>query len=426
MRQAQPSLEPDSMIMRRTHSSQILPGRFAREARGWLTAVALSAPLAACDQLDRALSVDTPSRLPAEELEQPASAALLVSGAEADFQCALGAYIVVGGLITGELADATQTAARWSYDRRVIDPAESRYSLSACQDIGVYTPLSTARFTSDQAVSRLEGWTDEQVDDRQALIAKAAAYAGYSLLLLGEGFCAAAIDEGPQLSQQQVFALAEERFTKAIASAQAASDPDLATLAYVGRARARLNQGNGTGADADAALVPADFEYELETFGSALRLNNRVFVENTQTAAVSVGEAYRSLGDDRVAVETDPAREFAQDRLTPLFLQQKYTERTSPYVVASGREAALIRAEVAGGVTAQLVEDRRRTLFLEGQRLYDIQRFADVDPTLVPLTPAPGTAYPKGGSYGDLAGERCMPLPDVERLNNPNIPDAAD
>ena len=398
--------------------------RLARAARGWLTALAMSAPLAGCDQLDRALSVDTPSRLPAEELDRPESAELLVNGAEADFQCALGAYIVVGGLISGELADATQTAARWSYDRRVIDPAESRYSLSACQDIGVYTPLSTARFTNDEAVRKLEGWTDEQVSDRQALIARAAAYAGYSLLLLGEGFCSAAIDEGPELSQQDMFVLAEERFTKAIAAATAAATPELANLAYVGRARARLNQGNGAGADADAALVPPDFEYTLETFASASRLNNRVFAENTQTAAVSVGEAYRSLGDPRVAVTTDPAREFAQDRLTPLFLQGKYPERTSPYIVASGREAALIRAEVAGGVTPQLVEDRRRTLFLEGQRLYDIQRFAAVDPALVPLTPAPGTAYPKGGSYGDLAGLRCMPLPDVERLNNPNIPDA--
>src|SRR5919107_4785202 len=142
MRHAHPSLEPDSTNMRRTHCIHASTRRLARAARGWLTAVAMSAPLAGCDQLDRALSVDTPSRLPAEELDKPESAELLVNGAEADFQCALGAYIVVGGLISGELADPTQTAARWSYDRRVIDPAESRYSLSACQDIGVYTPPS--------------------------------------------------------------------------------------------------------------------------------------------------------------------------------------------------------------------------------------------------------------------------------------------
>jgi starch-binding outer membrane protein, SusD/RagB family len=410
--------------MRSTYTTRTRARRLARDARGWLAAVALSAPLAACDQLDRALSVETPSRLPADVLTQPESAELLVNGAEADFECALGAYIVVGGLISGELADATQTAARWSYDRRVIDPAESRYSLSACEDIGVYTPLSTARFTSDQALTRLEGWTDEEVENRQGLMARAADYAGYSLLLLGEGFCSAATDEGPELSQQELFALAEERFTRAIAAATAAEETDLLNLAYVGRARARLNQGNGAGADADAALVPPDFEYTLETFTTPNRLNNRVFVENTQTAAVSVGESYRNLNDPRVAVGTDPGRPLAQDRLTPFFIQEKYDSRTAPYIVASGREAALIRAEVAGGVTPQLVEDRRRTLFLEGQRLFDIQRFAAVDPALVPLTPAPGTPYPKGGSYGDLAGQRCMPLPDVERLNNPNIPDA--
>ena len=37
----------------------------------------------------------------------------------------------------------------------------------------------------------------------------------------------------------------------------------------------------------------------------------------------------------------------------------------------------------------------------------------------VALNPAAGTAYPiKGGTYGTT---RCLPLPDVERFNNPNI-----
>jgi starch-binding outer membrane protein, SusD/RagB family len=391
------------------------------EAGRWLAALLLAVPLAACNDV---LSVETPSRLPAAELDKPENATLLVKSSEADFQCALGAYVVVAGLISGELADATQTAARWSYDRRVIDPSESRYSVSPCEAIGVYSPLATARFTNDEAVRKLEGWSDEQVSGRQALIAKAAAYAGYSVLLLGEGFCTAPVASlGPALTQTQLFAEAEARFTKAIEAAQAADDDDLLFLAYVGRARARLYQGKGTDAAADAALVPADFEYTLETVASNGRLNNRVFVENVQTAAVTVGEAYRGSTDPRVVIDQDPERPTGQDASTPLFFQTKYTSRSAPYVVASGKEAELIAAEAAGGVTAQLVEDRRLALFLEGQRLYDIQRFAAVDPALVPLTPTPGTDYPKGGSYGDLNGARCMPLPDVERLNNPNIPD---
>lgn len=70
----------------------------------------------------------------------------------------------------------------------------------------------------------------------------------------------------------------------------------------------------------------------------------------------------------------------------------------------------------AGGTAAevrtQVLEERRRELFLEGHRLGDIIR-NDID-----LTPPAGTPFPKGGIYGN---QICFPLPDVERNNNPNI-----
>jgi hypothetical protein len=66
----------------------------------------------------------------------------------------------------------------------------------------------------------------------------------------------------------------------------------------------------------------------------------------------------------------------------------------------------------AAAVSRELVEERRRELWLEGQRLYDIRRFS------LPLVPATGTPFAKGGSYGTTT---CLPLPDVERFNNPSI-----
>jgi starch-binding outer membrane protein, SusD/RagB family len=62
--------------------------------------------------------------------------------------------------------------------------------------------------------------------------------------------------------------------------------------------------------------------------------------------------------------------------------------------------------------TAALVEERRRELFVQGNRWYDVRRFN------LPQNPATGTQYPKGGVYGD---QRCWPLPDAERLANPNF-----
>ena len=64
-------------------------------------------------------------------------------------------------------------------------------------------------------------------------------------------------------------------------------------------------------------------------------------------------------------------------------------------------------------VQTQLVEERRRELFLEGHRLGDLRRYN------LPFLPAAGTPYPGGG--GVYGTQTCFPLPDIERINNPNI-----
>ena len=72
-----------------------------------------------------------------------------------------------------------------------------------------------------------------------------------------------------------------------------------------------------------------------------------------------------------------------------------------------------VTGQTAAQVRAQVIEERRRELFLEGHRLGDMRRFQ------VPLNPATGTTYTTGGgTYGD---QTCFPLPDVEKINNPNI-----
>jgi starch-binding outer membrane protein, SusD/RagB family len=126
-----------------------------------------------------------------------------------------------------------------------------------------------------------------------------------------------------------------------------------------------------------------------------------------------------------------------------MWQQGKYAGLGTPLPIATYDEAQLIIAEAqlrAGSPTAAvntinalrarsgtpaytgptdaasvmnlLIQERRRELWLEGQHLYDLIRF-----NLTP-TPAPGTSFPKGGQYGTT---RCLPLPNVERLNNPNI-----
>ena len=322
-------------------------------------------------------------------------------------------------------------------------PTDAHYSTFNCVALGVYTPINTARFSADQALQRLEGWTDQQVANRQRLIATAAAFAGYSMLLLGEGFCSGVIQGGPELQSAAIFDSAETRFTRALTAAQAAGDAQLVNLALVGRARARINRGNRAGAAEDAARVPLGFVYNAVGDANADRRANRIFSQNGAGTVTTVAPAYRNL---TVAGQPDPrvrvvnGNRLAGDQLNPFFVQQKYTAFTSPTPIATGVEAQLILAEARGGAegiavlnalraragvalpaltaaeaadfTRALFEERRRELFLQGNRWFDLRR------ANLPLDPAPGTAYSKGGAYGT---QRCWPLPDVERLANPNL-----
>jgi hypothetical protein len=393
--------------------------------------------LVACGTL---LEVEAPSRILEQTLLQPSNAPVLVAGAVADFECALGNFVLTGGTLADEFSDSQANAATWDIDRRTNFPATTLYATGGCGGFGVYTPLSIARFQADQALQLLEKWTDAEVPGRATLQAQAAAFAGYSYVLMGEMFCSCAFDLGPELQPAGVFALAEERFTRVINATGAPAD--LRNLALVGRARARINQGKRTEAAADAAQVPAGFVYTAKTTAAAGRAENRIFRFNNTTGTVTVDSQFRG---QRVGDAPDPRVNVADSGrggslpAVRLWVQTKYRSLSDPIPMATWREAVLIRAEVAGGQTAvqlinqlrtasnlpafsstvdsqiqaQVREERRRELFLEGHRLFDTIRFN------LPLVPAAGAVFPNGG--GNYGSNKCLPLPDVERLNNPNI-----
>jgi hypothetical protein len=323
-----------------------------------------------------------------------------------------------------------------------VTPSDGIYSTPSCAGIGVYTPVSTARWSADNALSKLEGWSDADVPNRQSLIATAAAYSGYGHLLLAEGFCTIAIDLSAELMPQEVFTRAEAKFTRAIEAAQAANNNDILNMARVGRARARLNLGKAAEAAADARLVEEGYLKVATASITEARRRNRVAEENRSgIARVSVDSAFFGLtvgGQPDTRVRVVDGGRFAVDAETRLLVQQKYAEPSTSFPIASWDEAQLIIAEAEGGaeavaainrlrdkadlpayaggsaaeITAQVREERRRELWLEGQRLGDTRRWS------LTLPPAAGTPYPKGGNYGDA---RCLPLPNVERLANPNI-----
>jgi starch-binding outer membrane protein, SusD/RagB family len=398
---------------------------------------------AACD-VNSLLDVDAPSQVPSERLETPRNAALLVNGAIADFECAYGAFVMVMGVMSDELQDKQLGAAGWFYDRRDagLNPG-SAYGTSGCsnpQTPGVYVPISTARWSADNALNFLDQWSDAEVPNRGVLATRAALYSAFSYNLLGMAMCSAAIDGGPEVNSRSLLEAAEERFTRAIQLATGAGLAQEGLAARAGRARVRLYLGNGPGARGDAEQIPLSFVFNATAAQDNTRRYNRVFHSNILTR--NYGVAVQSRGLTTGGVEDPRSRSrFAGSNAvdgTPLWVQEKYPNYNSPIPIVTGGEMALVRAEVLGGQQAvdlinqlrdrhslprfaggteaeireAIIEERRRELWLQGHRQYDIGRFN------VPRVPATGTPYPKGGVYGDTT---CLPLPDVERFNNPNI-----
>ncbi len=436
--------------MRHIHrKSSARPGS-SRGAAGvaLICGVGLLVGIAACDS-NRLLSVSTPNNVAVAIINEPANARLMVNSAITDFECAFGSAVLVQGIISDELGDAQLGAAGWPYDRRDANTQTNGiYGANSCnsaQNPGIYTPLSTARWDADHAIKNLTEWTDAQVPERQFLLAQANLYAGFSYAMLGMAMCQAAFDLGPAVDQAAMFALAEQRFTAAITAAQAAGKTNIVNAAYVGRARVRLYQGNKAGAAADAALVPAGFVYNATYDATNSRRYNRVYSATAQFGDYTVETQSQNLKTENGEVDPRSASQLTAtrpaDSKTPIWVPTKYAAGdAAPIPMARYEEAQLILAEIQGGSTAVsiinamratvglkpytgatdaaaiknlVIDERRRVLFAEGFRNYDIGRFN------IPLSPAVGTAFPnKGGSYGNTI---CLPLPDVERFNNPNI-----
>ena len=435
--------------------------------------------LTACD-LDKLLSVESATLIPAVELESPANAALLVNGAAADFDCAFNSYAAVTALISGELVDALQTADRWPYHQRTVVQNQSRYSTFGCTALGLYQPLQASRVSANNVRRLMEGWTDVQVPNRALLIARATAYEGWSQLLLAEVFSTMVFSSvngetvtwGSEITRAQALDSAINTLTQALTAAQAltgAAADSIEYFALAGRARARHDlayNANAAAPDAallaaaraDAALVPAAFEWRATASATTGRRNNRIFNESNNTVTQqnsSVGAYYRTIGRQPSTTTGDPRvpvqnmNRVSNGTAVPQWAQLKYPDVAQPIAVVTGREMQLLIAEVdrltpatcvastqpiittfrtagAQGAyvactstaadLAEIQDQRRRSLWLQGVYLADVIRYN------ITLAPAAGTQTPWGQSYGSDSGRsQLLPLPDVERLNNPNI-----
>ena len=380
------------------------------------------------------LDVQLPGKVPASSLESAGLAKTVTNGAQADFECAFSEYVHDTGLWSNELlnSSANGEVVGWgarlsSYDNGILP---CQFAAATLGNYALYVPLQTARVQAENALTKLNAFTDAQVPNRASLIAAAATYAGFTYTLLGEAYCEMATGPTePLITPAATLGIAESKFTAAIAAA-APADAAMRNAAYIGRARVRLDLNNDAGAAEDAKMVTSNTFVFSATYGTQpVRRYNTVVAAGTINAHESIAPEYRGLtvggvADSRVPVIKDPKRANGQDGVTPLWIQLKYTALDSPLPVATWDEAQLIiaEAEPANAVTAinnvrakynlppytgtgslaDIQEERRRTMFLDGHRIGDMLRYK---------TPFATGVNQKGVRYGDLT---CLPLPSSE------------
>ena len=425
----------------------------------------LCVTLAACN-IDSLLNVKEPGRVRVEALTDPSLATTLANGVVGDLECAWSAYSAGAALISDQFIQASGNLNQRNWGSRRITADDASYSQTSCAGAyGLYTPLHTARFQAEDVFKRLSDWTVAQVPNRVTLQATVKIYGAYALVALGEGFCEMAIDGGPLMKPADVLQLARQRFTEGLALAVEANNADLRNMAAVGLARVELDLGNFAAAITAASGVTAGYVKNATRDESDTRRYNSLcanvtcatFGRNASIAPTYRAVTWQGVADPRVNVRTTNG--LAADNATVLYFPgDKSTSRASPMPIASHKEARLIIAEAnarlgnlaeartiinalhtAAGipgydptntatrddVVRQVIEERRRELFLEGgHRLNDHLRFRGT-PYNIPFKGEAGSFDPNGVDRTGLpyGSTTCFPLPTVERVRNPNIPD---
>ncbi len=348
-------------------------GSSKRGGVAWLAAIGvLAGGLTSCS-----LDVNDPDIVTPEDVADPASIPIAITGLVGDFQEAMDNYVRYTGMLTDEFILAGTFPTRLQIDQR--DMLADNATLTG----SMYEPLHVSRFSADNTAAQLPGLVgDPDVDQDlvQEGIAFAQYYGGYARLLLAEMYCQSILgggdpeavnsESGPVLPDARM-AGALSLFQQAEASALAAGLSDLAEAAKVGQARANMWLANYSQAAAIAATVDPDLIFVAEYSSNDPAQYNEVYqftYADLQNIRWTVGDGTQSernfekypYYDEWVGtglIIPDPGPGFQSFNSSILVhLQTIYgggnapptpVGQAAPIIIASGFQADIIRAEAA-------------------------------------------------------------------------------
>lgn len=349
-----------------------------------LAAGVLALPLVGCNT-DRLVQVENPAALRPEDLNTASAIPALVNGARVQFVGGYSgfgddAFLSASGVITDEMYWGDTFTTRVAADSRTVQASQ----LGNISD-PAFARLQQARLNARRAYALVDKFTTSQTAAADAITkARLRAYEGYVFVTLSEGWCSAVpitrvpdigtidptnLDYGSPLTAQQLNDTAVARFNEAIALNPADN------LAKLGKARALLNLGRYSEAAAAVAAVPTTFAFYLEHSSNASSQNNPIYslqsngrygISNLEGGVTATGAAlrpdardpatsapgaegiaFRGLRDPRVPWTARPPRGTCFSSSVLCWRNMNYPSFDADVTLASGVEAALIRAEAA-------------------------------------------------------------------------------
>ncbi len=415
--------------------------------------------LAGCE-----LEVLNPGRILDEDLTTRELMPILVSGVSAEFNDIGDFYAFDIARLTDDLAGTGSYFSTGQYRRGVFDNENSE---------GHWEQAHEAAWAAGGAWERLQDVLGGEANSFDGS-ARVFLLMGLAHRMLGENFCDLVYDKGPLQPRTAAFDSAIVALNQAVTIGTAAGASDYVTAAHGGIAQANVGLGNWSAAVQSASMVPTNFMHSAiyhltansngvwnESWGRAevgvwATPAQRVF-DGDPRAPYTICGAWNDPTDPSKGVtptgvctgQGSGAHQGA-DGLTAHYRQDKYNESGSDVPIVTGTEMRLIEAEAAlvGGdlatFTAKVNEvrafygadpieqpaaagalefpnaqddawsilDRERylTLWIEGRRLFDLDRWQH--------------PFLQGGTLiGPGAEPRvsCMPVPEIECTLNPEI-----